>query len=160
MVAALDYWLWPQLNSERLVSFDNATLAVVKAEPDFVIMRENMDDFFEQWDTGACIENFQLNCDFYIFLATYCLYSFSTFMTCLSLHPMPRYGIGVSIFAGSIFNMFHQYVVRGRFVNPDPLALWGAQFGTLTGPTTWGCICFMCETAPAAPVVTLNAPQP
>lgn len=160
LVAALDYWLWPQLNSERLTSFDNSTSTVVTATADYELMRTQMDDFFDQWNTKTCINDFELNCNFYFFMITYCLYSFSTFLSCLTLHSIPRYGIGFSIFAGSSFNLFHQYVVRGRFVQPDALALWGAQFGTLTGPTTWGCICFMCETGPASSVVTLTPPNP
>lgn len=156
-LALADYWLWPQLNSERLVEFDNITQTVVHRDQDFELMYANMDDFFDQWDTHACIQNFEMNCNFYIFIATYLLYTFGTFMLCLALHSAPRFGLTVAVLSGSSFNLYHQYIVRGRFVAPDSLGLWGAQFGSFTGPTLWGCLCFLCETPPSPPMVGMPA---
>ena len=104
VVALADYWLWPQLNSERLVFFDNTTQSVVHREQDFELMRSNMDDFFDQWNTQACFRDFQFNCNFYIFIATYGLYTVGTFLSCLAIHSAPRFGLSFSVMSGSTFS--------------------------------------------------------
>uniref|UniRef100_A0A6C0KBS5 Uncharacterized protein n=1 Tax=viral metagenome TaxID=1070528 RepID=A0A6C0KBS5_9ZZZZ len=158
-VGTLDYWLWPQLNSERLMQYNNITGVVAPIQPSNEQMKLYLDDFFDQWHTQECLNSGKLQCEFYLFLATYALYGMGTFAICAMMHKMPRFGLAYAIADGSFYNVFHQYVVRGRFVAPDSLALWGAQFGTLSGPTLWGCLCFMCDSE-SHPVVTTVAQHP
>lgn len=124
--------------------YDNQTNTVVEQQPDFERVRLYMDDFFDQWHTSSCFKT--QDCDFIMFLLVYVLFTLSSVSTCAMLHAMPRGCMSFSIGFGSVMNIFHSYVVRGRFIQPDSLVLWGAQFGIFSGTTTWGCICYICET--------------
>ena len=146
VVGALDYWLWPQLNSARLLVIDNSTQELMAIDSNKESVEDYLDDFFDQWHTNECLHDQNYMCEFHLFLATYGLFGLGTFTICAMMHKLPRFGLAYAIFDGTFFNVFHQYIVRGRYLPPDSLALWGAQFGTFSGPTLWGCLCFMCET--------------
>lgn len=143
-VASLDFWLWPQMFTEKLMYYDNQTQMLVQQRPDFEHVRSYIDDFFDQWHTNTCYTT--QDCDFIMFLMVYVLFSMSSVSTCAMLQEMPRGCMSFSVGFGTIMNIFHSYIVRGRFIQPDSLVLWGAQLGILSGTTTWGCICYVCET--------------
>ena len=102
-VGTLDYWLWPQLNSERLMQYNNITAVVAPIQPSNEQMKLYLDDFFDQWHTQECLHSGELQCEFYLFLATYALYGMGTFAICAMMHKMPRFGLAYAIADGSFF---------------------------------------------------------
>lgn len=156
LFGGLDFWLWPEIFTEKITFFNNQTGAIIVKEPDFTQVHLYLDDFFDQWHTSKCF--LTQTCDFDMFLITYLTYTMATMGGCiiLSSPAMPRLGIVLSSMAGSFFNIFHSYVVRGRFLPPDSLVMWGAQFGSLCGPSFYSCFAYLLENPQAQPMVVAH----
>ena len=154
----MDWWLWPQFMSKEITYAHNQTAEIMRREPEFDQVRQYLDDFFEQWHTSNCFN--EMNCNFGMFIAVYAFFSCVSVLSCASMHCMPRGCMSLAFIYGSVFNIYHSYVCRGRFLKPDSLVMWGAQFGVVTGVTTWGCLCYICEYGKPAPQRIANVMVP
>jgi hypothetical protein len=157
-LGGMDFWLWPELFTEKISFFNNQTGEIQSRQPDFDKVRLYFDDFFDQWHTSHCFD--AQTCDFHMFVVTYFCYMVGTMAGCgvLSSSAMPRFGIVLSGTTGSLFNVYHSYIVRGRFLPPDSLVMWGAQFGSLAGPSLYACMAYLLETPNHAPIVVASQP--
>ena len=153
VVAAADFWLWPQIFTEKITVYDNQTQTVTVKQADFEQVRLYLDDFFDQWHTSSCFG--QNDCDFIMFLVTYATYTTACFVSCIvvTASHMPRFGIVLSGITGTFFNVFHSYIVRGRYLPPDSLVMWGAQFGSVCGPSFYSCAAYLLEAPRSDPIV-------
>lgn len=156
VMGAMDFWLWPQMNYEDTITVHGNLTSIPSKEVQWQSVSLYLDDFFDQWHTDNCFKT--LDCEFINSLVLFGCYSFISIMSVMMNYTIPRFGIGISIFAGSVIVVWHNYVVRGRFKPPESLSLWSSELGVLFGPMLWGCLSFMCEESKSGVVLAANNP--
>ena len=146
----VDYWVWPQFHEEfttQVVEVNNITLDVAITEQvGDANIKLHSNQFWQHFELDPCF--IEGGCNWTSMLCVYFSLMVLNICGCAYMGHTPRFATIYTPCLSNITCLFHEFVVRGRYLAPSSTHIYSVFAGSVTGVLTWGCLNFTCMDEP------------
>ncbi len=142
----VDFWLWPQFHetaTTQSISVDNVTVEIaVTTELGRQNMVDHSNQFWQHFSVDPCFV--EGGCGWTAMACTFLAVMSLNICACAYMGDVPRFAMIYTPVLSNATCLFHEFVVRGRYLAPSSTHIYMVFSGSLIGVLTWGCLNFAC----------------